>query len=158
MNDLQKVIDTFTVEEKAQFCEFLALMSQADPTTRKTVLSILEKSEAKKNAVDLLLELGISTAHRGFIYILEALDIIDDRGGDLPDSFFREVYAPIGARRGIKPQRVERCISAAVESGWGRGRQETQENIFGYSVSARTFKPTNTEFLSRVYLYIRKGI
>ena len=46
------------------------------------------------------------------------------------------------------PSRVERAIRHAIEVAWGRSQQETEENIFGYTISAVKGKPTNSEFIA----------
>ena len=43
----------------------------------------------------------------------------------------------------------------AIEVAWGRGQQETVENIFGYTISAVKGKPTNSEFIALVVDKIR---
>ena len=53
------------------------------------------------------------------------------------------------------PSRVERAIRHAIEVAWGRGQQDTVENIFGYTVSAAKGKPTNSEFIAMVADKIR---
>jgi len=43
-----------------------------------------------------------------------------------------------------------RAIRHAIEVAWGRGQQETVENIFGYTISAVKGKPTNSEFIAMI--------
>ena len=45
---------------------------------------------------------------------------------------------------------MERAIRHAIEVAWGRGQQDTVENIFGYTVSASKGKPTNSEFIAMI--------
>lgn len=46
------------------------------------------------------------------------------------------------------PSRVERAIRHAIEVAWSRGKVDTIEELFGYTVSDRKGKPTNSEFIA----------
>lgn len=46
------------------------------------------------------------------------------------------------------PSRVERAIRHAIEIAWNRGKLETLENLFGYTVQQDKGKPTNSEFIA----------
>ena len=51
--------------------------------------------------------------------------------------------------------RVERAIRHAIEVAWGRGRLETINDLFGYTVSTGKGKPTNSEFIALIADKIR---
>ena len=44
----------------------------------------------------------------------------------------------------------ERAIRHAIEVAWERGRMETIEELFGYTVSNGKGKPTNSEFIALI--------
>ena len=46
------------------------------------------------------------------------------------------------------PSRVERAIRHAIEIAWNRGKLETLENLFGYTIQQDKGKPTNSEFIA----------
>ena len=44
--------------------------------------------------------------------------------------------------------RVERAIRHAIEVAWNRGKLETINSLFGYTVQNDKGKPTNSEFIA----------
>ncbi|MDI9514190.1 MAG: sporulation initiation factor Spo0A C-terminal domain-containing protein, partial [Bacillota bacterium] len=48
------------------------------------------------------------------------------------------------------PSRVERAIRHAIEVAWNRGRVDTINDLFGYTINTRKGKPTNSEFIAMV--------
>ncbi|MEI3504632.1 MAG: sporulation initiation factor Spo0A C-terminal domain-containing protein [Anaerovoracaceae bacterium] len=46
------------------------------------------------------------------------------------------------------PSRVERAIRHAIEVAWNRGKLETIDTLFGYTVQNDKGKPTNSEFIA----------
>ena len=46
------------------------------------------------------------------------------------------------------PSRVERAIRHAIEVAWNRGKIETINSLFGYTVQNDKGKPTNSEFIA----------
>ena len=48
------------------------------------------------------------------------------------------------------PSRVERAIRHAIEVAWNRGKLETIDSLFGYTVHNGKGKPTNSEFIAIV--------
>jgi two-component system response regulator (stage 0 sporulation protein A) len=50
---------------------------------------------------------------------------------------------------------VERAIRHAVELAWDRGDLDTIQKFFGFTVSSKKGKPTNSEFLSALSDHLR---
>ena len=46
--------------------------------------------------------------------------------------------------------RVERAIRHAIEVAWSRGKLDTLDELFGYTVSNGKGKPTNSEFIALI--------
>lgn len=46
--------------------------------------------------------------------------------------------------------RVERAIRHAIEVAWSRGKLDTLDELFGYTVSTGKGKPTNSEFIALI--------
>jgi len=53
------------------------------------------------------------------------------------------------------PSRVERAIRHAIEVAWSRGRMETLDAMFGYTIDTGKGKPTNSEFIALIADRIR---
>ena len=51
--------------------------------------------------------------------------------------------------------RVERAIRHAIEVAWSRGKLDTLDELFGYTVSNGKGKPTNSEFIALISDTIR---
>lgn len=51
--------------------------------------------------------------------------------------------------------RVERAIRHAIEVAWSRGKLDTLDDLFGYTVNNRKGKPTNSEFIALIADTIR---
>ena len=56
----------------------------------------------------------------------------------------------IAEKYNTTPSRVERAIRHAIEVAWNRGKVETIDKIFGYTIDQNKGKPTNSEFIAMV--------
>ena len=50
---------------------------------------------------------------------------------------------------------MERAIRHAIEVAWSRGKMDTIDELFGYTVSNGKGKPTNSEFVALITDKIR---
>lgn len=60
----------------------------------------------------------------------------------------KELYPTVAAMNGTTPSRVERAIRHAIELAWNRGKLETLNSLFGYTIQNDKGKPTNSEFIA----------
>ena len=60
----------------------------------------------------------------------------------------KELYPAIAEMNSTTPSRVERAIRHAIEVAWNRGKLETIDKLFGYTVHNDKGKPTNSEFIA----------
>ena len=74
---------------------------------------------------------------------------------DLMNSVTKILYPDIAKKYQTTASRVERAIRHAIEVAWTRGRLETIEALFGYTVHAGKGKPTNSEFIALIADKIR---
>ena len=74
--------------------------------------------------------------------------VVDDV--DLLGAITKELYPAIAVKYNTTPSRVERAIRHAIEVAWNRGRVETIDDIFGYTIDQNKGKPTNSEFIAMV--------
>lgn len=70
-------------------------------------------------------------------------------------SITKVLYPTIAKRFQTTPSRVERAIRHAIEVAWSRGRMETLDALFGYTVNTGKGKPTNSEFIALIADRIR---
>lgn len=94
-------------------------------------------------------EVGVPAHIKGYQYLREAIImVVNDI--DVINQITKSLYPRIAYKFNTTPSRVERAIRHAIEVAWGRGDQQTVENIFGYTISAAKGKPTNSEFIAMI--------
>ena len=60
------------------------------------------------------------------------------------------LYPAVAEKYHTTPSRVERAIRHAIEVAWGRGKIDTLQNVFGYTINMGKGKPTNSEFIAMI--------
>lgn len=92
-------------------------------------------------------EIGVPAHIKGYQYLRDAIVmVVEDM--DLLGAVTKELYPAIAKRNNTTPSRVERAIRHAIEVAWNRGRLETINDLFGYTVQLDKGKPTNSEFIA----------
>ena len=106
-------------------------------------------SREKVEAV--LFKMGMPANVKGFGYIVDSVLLLEE------DSKIKTTYLyfKVAQQHGTTGQRVERAIRHAIEVAWSRGKLDTLEALFGYTVSNGKGKPTNSEFIALVADTIR---
>jgi two-component system response regulator (stage 0 sporulation protein A) len=74
---------------------------------------------------------------------------------DMLNSITKILYPEIAKRFQTTPSRVERAIRHAIEVAWSRGKMDTLDELFGYTISNGKGKPTNSEFIALITDKIR---
>jgi two-component system response regulator (stage 0 sporulation protein A) len=74
---------------------------------------------------------------------------------DMLSSITKVLYPTIAEKYDTTSSRVERAIRHAIEVAWSRGRMETLNALFGYTISTGKGKPTNSEFIALIADKIR---
>lgn len=99
-------------------------------------------------------EIGVPAHIMGYRYLKDAISLaITD-----PDSITaitKIIYPEVASKNHTTPSRVERAIRHAIEVAWSRGNMDVLNHFFGYTVSADSGRPTNSEFIALVADYIR---
>ena len=75
--------------------------------------------------------------------------------GEMLNSITKLLYPSIAKRHKTTPSRVERAIRHAIEVAWSRGKMDTIDELFGYTVNNGKGKPTNSEFVALIADKIR---
>ena len=70
-------------------------------------------------------------------------------------SITKILYPTIAKRFQTTPSRVERAIRHAIEVAWSRGKMDTIDEMFGYTIHNGKGKPTNSEFIALITDRIR---
>ena len=77
---------------------------------------------------------------------------------DMLNYITKQLYPTIAKKYKTTSSRVERAIRHSIEVAWSRGKPETMDEIFGYTVDTGKGKPTNSEFIAMVADRIRLQI
>lgn len=97
----------------------------------------------------MLHELGIPAHIKGYQYLRDAITMaVKDQ--EMMSSVTKILYPTIAKKHQTTSSRVERAIRHAIEVAWGRGKMETIDEVFGYTVSTGKGKPTNSEFIALI--------
>lgn len=108
-----------------------------------------------ENDVTIMLhEIGIPAHIKGYQYLRDAIAISVSEE-DMLVSVTKVLYPTIAKRHDTTSSRVERAIRHAIEVAWTRGRLDTINEIFGYTISNGKGKPTNSEFIALIADKIR---
>lgn len=108
----------------------------------------------EKMVTDMIHEIGIPAHIKGYHYLRDAiLMAIDDM--DVLNAITKVLYPTVAKKHQTTSSRVERAIRHAIEVAWSRGKLDTLEELFGYTVSNGKGKPTNSEFIALVADTIR---
>lgn len=74
---------------------------------------------------------------------------------DMLNYITKILYPGIAKKFDTTPSRVERAIRHAIEVAWSRGKMDTLDDLFGYTISNGKGKPTNSEFIALITDKIR---
>ncbi len=99
-------------------------------------------------------EIGVPAHIKGYLYLREAIKIIVN-DIELLGAITKELYPTIAQKYNTTPSRVERAIRHAIEVAWSRGKVDTINRLFGYTIHNNKGKPTNSEFIALVADKIR---
>ena len=121
--------------------------------------AVFSKSEPvehdlEKDVTEIIHEIGVPAHIKGYQYLREAIMMaVEDV--EMLNSITKILYPTIAEKFKTTPSRVERAIRHGIEVAWSRGRSETLESLFGYTISAGKGKPTNSEFIALIADRIR---
>lgn len=103
---------------------------------------------------EIIHDVGVPAHIKGYQYLREAI-IISVLDMDMLNSVTKVLYPEVAKKFKTTPSRVERAIRHAIEVAWSRGKVDTIEELFGYTVSIGKGKPTNSEFIALITDKIR---
>lgn len=106
--------------------------------------------ESLENYVtNMLHEIGIPAHIKGYHYLRDSiLMAVEDM--DVLNAITKVLYPTVAKKHQTTASRVERAIRHAIEVAWSRGKLDTLDELFGYTVSNGKGKPTNSEFIALI--------
>lgn len=108
-----------------------------------------DEKNLKPIVTNILHEIGVPAHIRGYQYIREAI-IMTIKDREQMSEITKKLYPNIACEFRTTPSRVERAIRHAIDVAWNRGKIETLQNIFSYTISYKKGRPTNGEFISMI--------
>lgn len=129
-----------------------SLMSQK--TDRPESSSLENTHDLEKDVTDMIHEIGVPAHIKGYQYLREAI-MMSVEDIEMLNSITKILYPSIAKKYQTTPSRVERAIRHAIEVAWSRGKMETLDSLFGYTINLGKGKPTNSEFIALIADKIR---
>lgn len=130
----QEILPTFTVK--------------ADKKVEKT------EEDLETDVTEIIHEVGVPAHIKGYQYLRDAI-VMSVKDMDMLNSITKVLYPTIAKKYQTTPSRVERAIRHAIEVAWSRGRMDTLDDMFGYTINRGKGKPTNSEFIALITDRIR---
>ena len=154
---IMKPFDNTTLLNRIRFIK--SNMGRHPAVNKNVKPSGLAKAEDIKNNLEsdvtrIIQDIGIPAHIKGYQYIREAIMMaVEDMG--MLKCITKVLYPTIAQKYQSTSSRIERAIRHAIEVAWNRGRIDTIDSIFGYTISDDRGKPTNSEFIALIADKIR---
>lgn len=103
----------------------------------------------ENRVTNMLHEIGIPAHIKGYHYLRDAI-IMAVEDMDVLNAITKILYPTVAKKYQTTSSRVERAIRHAIEVAWSRGKLDTLDELFGYTVSTGKGKPTNSEFIALI--------
>lgn len=133
-------------------------------TSKRTSFEVVANENTGGKSYDLetlvtefIHELGVPAHIKGYQYVRTAIMMVVENM-ELLNYITKQLYPVIAKKYSTTSSRVERAIRHSIEVAWSRGRPETMNQIFGYTIDTGKGKPTNSEFIAMVADRIRLQI
>ena len=110
--------------------------------------------DLEKDVTDMIHDIGVPAHIKGYQYLRAAI-IMSVKDPQMISSITKILYPTIAKQYQTTPSRVERAIRHAIEVAWSRGKMETLDQLFGYTINTGKGKPTNSEFIALISDKIR---
>lgn len=126
-----------------------SLVRPADRDGRRNVSddASLSASSLEMDVTNLIHEIGVPAHIKGYQYLRMAITLCV-QNMDLISAVTKELYPMIAKEYDTTASRVERAIRHAIEVAWTRGKLDTINDLFGYTIHNSKGKPTNSECIA----------
>jgi two-component system response regulator (stage 0 sporulation protein A) len=123
-------------------------------------ISAYEKAEEpmernlEADVTEIIHEIGVPAHIKGYQYLRDAI-VMAVNDMEMLNSITKILYPTIAKKYQTTSSRVERAIRHAIEVAWSRGKMDTIDEMFGYTIHNGKGKPTNSEFIALITDRIR---
>lgn len=122
--------------------------------SKAAIEPVMKEKDLERDVTDMIHEIGVPAHIKGYQYLREAI-MMSVEDVEMLGSITKVLYPSIAKKFQTTPSRVERAIRHAIEVAWSRGRMETLDSLFGYTINTGKGKPTNSEFIALIADKIR---
>ncbi len=126
----------------------------SQPSEEKEEIQQEVVHDLEQDVTNMIHEIGVPAHIKGYQYLRDAI-MMSVENPAMISSITKILYPTIAKRFQTTPSRVERAIRHAIEVAWSRGRMETLDALFGYTIDTGKGKPTNSEFIALIADKIR---
>ena len=98
---------------------------------------------------EIIHDIGLPAHIKGYKYTREAIMMVIDEP-DLINTITKQLYPAVAKKYATTASRVERAIRHSIEVACSRGKTETINQLFGYTIASGKGKPTNGEFIAMI--------
>lgn len=114
----------------------------------------VKERNLEADVTSIIHEIGVPAHIKGYQYLRDAIMMsVEDM--DMLNSITKILYPTIAKKYQTTSSRVERAIRHAIEVAWSRGKMDTIDELFGYTINTGKGKPTNSEFIALIADKIR---
>jgi two-component system response regulator (stage 0 sporulation protein A) len=114
----------------------------------------LAERNLEADVTEIIHEIGVPAHIKGYQYLRDAI-VMSVNDVDMLNSITKVLYPTIAKKYQTTSSRVERAIRHAIEVAWSRGKMDTIDEMFGYTIHNGKGKPTNSEFIALITDRIR---
>lgn len=114
----------------------------------------LEERNLEADVTEIIHEIGVPAHIKGYQYLRDAI-VMSVNDMEMLNSITKILYPTIAKKYQTTSSRVERAIRHAIEVAWSRGKMDTIDEMFGYTIHNGKGKPTNSEFIALITDRIR---
>jgi two-component system response regulator (stage 0 sporulation protein A) len=114
----------------------------------------LTERNLEADVTEIIHEIGVPAHIKGYQYLRDAI-VMAVNDVDMLNSITKVLYPTIAKKYQTTSSRVERAIRHAIEVAWSRGKMDTIDEMFGYTIHNGKGKPTNSEFIALITDRIR---
>lgn len=153
---LMKPFDDQTIVKRIKCIRRPRTVARADRRRAGSLtgaIGITEKN-LETEVTEIIHEIGVPAHIKGYQYLRDAI-IMSVNDIEMLGSITKILYPTIAKMHQTTPSRVERAIRHAIEVAWSRGKMDTIDALFGYTINNGKGKPTNSEFIALIADKIR---
>lgn len=146
---MHKIIDELIRQGKEFQIMITVSSSEKNGATGEKEVEVTPLYDLETDVTDMIHEIGVPAHIKGYQYLREAI-MMAVRDMEMLNAITKLLYPTIAGKYQTTSSRVERAIRHAIEVAWSRGRMETLDALFGYTINTGKGKPTNSEFIALI--------